>query len=51
MACRPGCYGFSDCIILSGTDCHVVDFKYGKGITVSAEENPQMMAVCGRGYC
>lgn len=36
-------YGFSDCIILSGTDCHVVDFKYGKGITVSAEENPQMM--------
>lgn len=36
-------YGFSDCVILSGTDCHVVDFKYGKGITVSAEENPQMM--------
>lgn len=35
-------FGTSDCIILCGTDCHVIDFKYGKGIPVSAEGNPQL---------
>lgn len=35
-------FGTSDCIILSGEECHVIDFKYGKGVAVSAEGNPQM---------
>ena len=38
----PEGFGTSDCIILSGTECHVIDFKYGKGIPKSAEGNPQM---------
>ena len=39
----PEGFGTSDCIIISGTDLYVIDFKYGKGIPVSAEKNPQMM--------
>ncbi len=39
----PGGFGTGDCIILGGTTLHVVDFKYGKGVPVSAEMNPQMM--------
>ncbi len=39
----PGCSGTSDCIIIGGNILHVVDFKYGKRVKVSAEENPQMM--------
>lgn len=38
----PEGFGTADCIILCGSDLHVVDFKYGKGVVVSAEENPQM---------
>lgn len=38
----PEGFGTADCIILCGTDLHVVDFKYGKGVVVSAEGNPQM---------
>lgn len=32
-----------DCIILSGNTLHVIDFKYGKGVPVYAEENKQML--------
>jgi hypothetical protein len=39
----PEGFGTGDCLILHGTDLHVIDFKYGKGIPVSAENNPQMM--------
>lgn len=39
----PGGFGTGDCIILWGNTLHVIDFKYGKGVPVSAEENPQMM--------
>lgn len=35
-------FGRADCVILSGEDCHIIDFKYGKGIPVKAEGNPQM---------
>lgn len=35
--------GIADCILLYGNTVHVVDFKYGKGVPVSAEENPQLM--------
>ena len=42
-ACVPGGFGTADCIMIGGSVLHIVDFKYGKGVPVSAEENPQMM--------
>lgn len=39
----PEGFGTSDCIILSGNTLHVIDFKYGKGVPVYAEENKQML--------
>lgn len=36
-----GC-GTADCLLLHGNDLHVFDFKYGKGVPVSAEKNPQL---------
>lgn len=39
----PGGFGTADCILIRGNDVHVIDFKYGKGVPVEAEENPQMM--------
>lgn len=38
----PGCYGTSDCIMVGGNTLAVVDFKYGQGVEVEAEGNPQM---------
>ncbi|MDO5549278.1 MAG: DUF2800 domain-containing protein [Eubacteriales bacterium] len=38
----PSGFGTSDCIIGFPGEIHVVDFKYGKGVSVSAEDNPQM---------
>lgn len=35
--------GIADCILLYRDTVHVIDFKYGKGVPVSAEENPQLM--------
>lgn len=35
--------GTADCIIAYNGVVHVVDYKHGKGVSVSAEENPQMM--------
>ena len=37
----PEGYGTADCVILSGTDLIVRDLKYGKGVPVSAIDNPQ----------
>lgn len=42
-AYAPEGFGTGDCIIIGGNAVHVIDFKYGKGVPVSAEENPQMM--------
>lgn len=39
----PEGFGTADCIILAGDTIHIIDFKYGKGVPISAEENPQMM--------
>lgn len=43
----PESFGTADCIILGkdqrGTVLHVMDYKYGKGVTVNADYNPQMM--------
>ena len=36
-------FGTTDCVIIDGTTLHVIDFKYGQGVEVSAENNPQMM--------
>lgn len=39
----PDGFGTADCIILQGDTLDVIDYKYGKGVAVSAEDNPQMM--------
>lgn len=39
----PEGFGTGDCIIIGGETLVVIDFKYGQGVPVSAEENPQMM--------
>lgn len=38
----PEGYGTGDCIIIGDNTLHVIDFKYGKGVPVSAEDNSQM---------
>lgn len=38
----PDGFGTGDCIIVGDSKIHIVDFKYGKGILVDAEDNPQM---------
>ena len=38
----PEGFGTGDCIIISDDRLHIVDFKYGMGILVEAEDNPQM---------
>ena len=38
----PEGFGTADCILLGGGTLHIIDFKYGKGVCVSAEENPQL---------
>lgn len=38
----PEGFGTADCIMISGDTLHVIDFKYGKGVKVDAEANPQM---------
>ena len=38
----PDGFGTGDCIIISDEKLHIVDFKYGMGILVEAEDNPQM---------
>lgn len=38
----PEGFGTGDCIIISDKSLHIIDFKYGKGIEVSAIDNPQM---------
>jgi len=39
----PEGFGTGDCVIVADDVLHVIDFKYGKGVEVSAENNPQMM--------
>lgn len=38
----PEGFGTGDCILISGNTLYVNDFKYGKGVAVSAFDNPQM---------
>lgn len=39
----PEGFGTADCIVIADGVINVVDYKHGKGIEVSAAENPQMM--------
>jgi len=39
----PEGFGRGDCVIIADGTMHVIDFKYGLGVQVSAERNPQMM--------
>ncbi|NRG43270.1 DUF2800 domain-containing protein [Bacillus sp. CRN 9] len=38
----PEGFGTVDCLMVGGDTLYVTDFKYGKGVAVSAENNPQM---------
>ena len=39
----PDGFGTGDCLIVADKLLHIIDFKYGQGVLVDAEENPQMM--------
>lgn len=39
----PDGFGTGDAIIIGGGMLEIIDLKYGKGVSVSAERNPQMM--------
>lgn len=38
----PEGFGTGDCVIVADKTIHIIDFKYGRGIEVSAVDNPQM---------
>lgn len=38
----PGSFGTCDCLIVSDSKLRIIDFKYGQGVLVEAEGNPQM---------
>ena len=39
----PGGFGTGDCVIVADRRLHIIDFKYGQGVLVEAERNPQLM--------
>lgn len=39
----PDAYGTADAVIIADGTMEVIDFKYGKGVKISATDNPQMM--------
>lgn len=45
-----GGFGTADCILIGGNVLHVIDFKYGKGVPVEAEGNPQMLIYAWGAY-
>ena len=38
----PEVWGTADCILVVDSELYVIDYKYGKGVQVAAEENPQL---------
>ena len=38
----PGGFGTGDCVILDNGRVTVIDYKYGRGVAVDSEDNPQM---------
>jgi hypothetical protein len=47
----PEGFGTGDTILISGNTLYVIDLKYGKGVPVSAFENPQMMLYALGAFC
>lgn len=43
-------FGTADCVILSEDKICIFDFKYGMGVPVSAENNPQLMLYAAGAY-
>jgi len=39
----PDGFGTADVVIVADNVLHIIDLKYGKGVPVDAEENPQLM--------
>jgi hypothetical protein len=39
----PQGFGTGDCLIIGEDTLHVIDFKYGQGVVVDVENNPQLM--------
>lgn len=39
----PGGFGTCDCLLIGDGLLHIIDFKYGQGVPVSPERNPQLM--------
>lgn len=39
----PDGFGTGDCVIISDKTLNIIDFKYGQGVLVEADHNPQMM--------
>lgn len=39
----PGGFGTGDCVIIAEPAMQIIDLKYGQGILVAAEKNPQLM--------
>ena len=38
----PGGFGTGDCVIIAEPLLQIIDFKYGQGVLVGAEKNPQL---------
>ena len=38
----PDGFGTCDCILIQGETLTIIDYKYGQGVAVSAQDNPQM---------
>ena len=39
----PEAFGTCDCVMIGGEELIITDYKHGKGVPVSAEDNPQML--------
>lgn len=39
----PEAFGTCDCVMIGGEELIITDYKHGKGVPVSAENNPQML--------
>jgi hypothetical protein len=39
----PDGFGTADCVMIGERTLHIIDLKYGKGVPVSSEDNPQLL--------
>lgn len=47
----PEGFGTADCVMIFGKELIIADLKYGKGVVVDAENNPQLMLYALGAYC